>query len=140
MDIDQLLSKHSDNYRFHGVRSATLSRLIAQSENGEILLWGRNPESETSDYQQGTGELSVTDISDIEMSYNEFCDDGGLVLVLEKIVAEPVEIDHESDAREHLVRVQDWKVVGGLRPVVDEDGEVIDQEVFSLDEILSEEF
>ena len=138
MDIDQLLSKHSDNYRFHGVREATLSRLVAQSENGQIVLWGRNSESETSEYLQGEGELSVTDISDIEMSFNEFCDEGGLVLVLEKIVDEPAEVDHESDGREHLVRVEEWQVVGGIRPIFDEDGDVVDQEAFSLDEIFAE--
>jgi hypothetical protein len=137
-DIDNILSKHSDNYRFHGVRSATLSHLVAQSENGQIVLWGRNSESETSEYLQGEGELSVTDISDIEMSFNEFCDESGLVLVLEKIVAEPIEVEHESDDREHLVRVEEWKVVGGLRPVFDEDGDVVDQEAFSLEEIIAE--
>jgi hypothetical protein len=135
MNIDQLLSKHSDNYRFHGIRSATLTRLIAQSENGQIVLWGRDTEDE-GEYLAGQGELSVTDISDVEMSYNEFCDEGGLVLVLEKLVTEPVEVRHETDRREKLVQAAEWQVIGGLRPIFDEDGDVIDQEVFSLDEIV----
>ena len=135
MNIDQLLSKHSDNYRFHGVREATLARLVAQSENGTITLWGRDTEDE-GEYLEGAGELSVTDISDVEMSYNEFCDEGGLVLVLEKLVVEPVEIRHETDRRERMVQASEWQVVGGLRPVFDEDGDVIDEEVFSLDEII----
>ena len=138
-DIEQILSKHSDNYRFHGVREATLARLIAQSENGQIVLWGRNPESETSEYLQGEGELSVTGYYDLDMSFNEFCDDGGdggVVLVLERVVDEPFEEDHRSDRREHLIHVEEWKVVGGLRPVRDEDEDVIDQEAFSLEEIM----
>ncbi len=140
-DIDNLLSKHSDNYRFHGVRSATLNRLIAQSENGELLLWGRvEDEDGNADYAQGEGELSCTDISDIEMSFNEFCDEGGLVLVLEKMVAEPIENDHETDDREHLIEASEWKVIGGIRPLFDEDGDVISEECFSLEEILNEEF
>lgn len=134
-DIDTILSKNNDNYRFHGVRSATLYRLIQQSENGEITLWGRNPESETSEYLQGEGELSCTEIQYWEMSFNEFCDEEGMVLVLEKQVAEPFEEQHETDYREHLIRAEEWKVVGGLRPVIDEDGDVIDQEAFSLEEI-----
>ncbi len=140
MDIDTLMSKHSSNYRFHGVRSETLSRLIAQSE-GSMLLWGTDHDEHIdnqdfeSEYVQGQGFLYVTDISDVEMSYNEFCDDGGLVLVLEKSVSEPFEFIHEDDIRQRIVKVQEWNVVGGLRPVVDADGDVIDQEAFSLDEI-----
>ncbi len=147
MDIDQLMSKHSSNYCFHGVRSATLSRLIAQS-NGSIALWGTDHDEHIDNqdgeldakYVQGEGFLYVTDISDLEMSFNEFCDEGGVVLVLEKQVADPFEFIHEDDSRQHIIQVQEWKVIGSLRPVVDEDGEVIDQECFSLDEILNEEF
>lgn len=136
MDIDNLLSKHSDNYLFHGVRGATLFRLINQSENGQIVLWGRvEDEDGRADYAQGRGEISATDISDIEMSYNEFCDEEGLVLVLEKQVASPVDERHSTDRREHLVRCEEWRVIGGIRPVFDEDGDVIDQEAFSLEEI-----
>ena len=134
-DIDQVLSKHSDNYRFHGVRAETLSRLIRQSENGEITLWGRNPESEIEDYRQGKGELSTTDITGLEMSYNEFCDGDGIVLVLEKMIDEPFEETVSTDRREHLIRAEEWKVVGGLRPVFDEDEQVVDEQAFSLEEI-----
>ncbi len=139
MDIDTLMSKHSRNYRFHGARAATLSRLVAQSENGSITLWGRDLENE-GEYLEGHGELSCTDISDIEMSYNEFCDDGGLVLVLEKIIENPFEEGHESDVREHLIRAEEWRVIGGLHPIFDEDGDVIDQEAFSLEEIMQESY
>lgn len=136
MNIDDLMSKHSDNYRFHGVRSATLARLIAQSEDNQITLWGRvEDEDGCADYEQGQGELSATDISDIEMSFNEFCDENGLVLVLEKQVASPVDELHPTDRREHLLRCEEWRVVGGIRPVFDEDGDVIDQEAFSIEEI-----
>lgn len=143
-DIDTILSKHSSNYRFHGVRSATLERLIGQSEHGAIKLWGTDHDEHIDNqdgefdvaYVQGEGFLYVTDISDMEMSFNEFCDDGGLVLVLEKIVAEPFEFIHEDDSRQCIINVQEWKVVGGLRPVVDEDGDVIDQEAFSVEEIV----
>ena len=143
-DIDNILSKHSDHYRFHGVRSATLQALIAQAENGQVALWGTdhdehidNEDGELeAEYTQGEGYLYVTDISDVEMSFNEFCDEGGLVLVLEKVASEPFEFDHPTDRRQSIIKVEEWKVVGGIRPVVDEDGDVIDQEAFSLEEIM----
>ncbi len=138
-DIDQVMSKHSDNYRFHGVRSATLEALIAQA-SPDIALWGTDHDEhidgEDAEYAQGAGYLYVTGISDLEMSFNEFCDDGGLVLVLEKIASEPFEFDHPTDRRQSIIKVEEWQVVGGLRPVVDEDGEIVDQEAFSLEEIL----
>jgi hypothetical protein len=135
-DIDELMNKRSDNYLFHGVKGATLAQLIDQSEDGNLVLWGRvEDEDENADYSQGQGELSATDINDIEMSFNEFCDQSGLVLVLEKQVAEPVDELHPTDRREHLIRCEEWRVVGGVRPVYDEDGEVVDQEAFSLEEI-----
>jgi len=142
-DIDQVMSKHSDNYRFHGVRSATLEALIAQA-SPDIALWGTdvdehidNQDGETeAQYTQGAGFLYVTGVSDIEMSFNEFCDDGGIVLVLEKVASAPFEFDHPTDRRQSIIKVEEWQVVGGLRPVVDEDGEIVDQEAFSLEEIL----
>lgn len=136
-NVDQLLSKNSENYRFHGVRAATLNRLQAQSEDGNVTLWGRvEDEDGNADYEQGQGELSSTDISDIEMSYNEFCDENGLVLVLEKQVDEPFEELHPTDRREHLIRAEEWKVIGGLRPLFDEDGDVVEEEAYSLEEVL----
>ena len=145
--IDQLLSKSSDHYRFHGVRAQTLSQLISQSENSEILLWGTDEDEhitedfEEAEYVQGEGFLYVTDIRNIQMSYSEFCDDGGLVLVLEKSVEKPFEFEHPTDRRQFIIKVQEWKVVGGLRPVeVDEDGDVVEEEAFSLEDILSENF
>ncbi len=146
VDIDNLLSKSNEHYLFHGVRSATLSRLISQSENGSILLWGTdhdehvdNQDNELdTEYVQGQGFLYTTDISDVEMSYQEFCGEGGLVLVLEKIVSEPFDFEHPSDDRQHIVKVEEWKVIGGIRPLFDEDEEVIGEECFSLEEILSQ--
>ena len=132
MNIDQLLSKHSDNYRFHGVREATLARLIAQSENGNITLWGRDTEDE-GEYLEGAGELSVTDYYSLDLSFNEFCDEDGVVFVLEAVVDEPSEEQHGR--HEILVKAEEWKVIGGLRPVRDENEDVIDQEAFSLEEI-----
>ncbi len=120
VDIDNLLSKSNEHYLFHGVRSATLSRLISQSENGSILLWGTD--------------------HDEHVDNQEFCGEGGLVLVLEKIVSEPFDFEHPSDDRQHIVKVEEWKVIGGIRPLFDEDEEVIGEECFSLEEILSEEF
>ena len=146
VDIDNLLSKSNEHYLFHGVRAATLSRLIGQSENGSILLWGTdhdehidNEDNELDcEYVQGEGFLYTTDITDIEMSFNEFCDEGGLVLVLEKQVEEPFDFEHPSDRRQHIVKFEEWKVVGGIRPLFDEDQDVIGEECFSLEEILNE--
>lgn len=145
-DIDELLNRHSDNYRFHGVQAATLEELISQSKNGEIRLWGTEDDEHVNEdfdyggdneYVQGEGFLYVTNISDIEMSYQEFCGGDGMVLVLEKISPDVFEFDHPSDRRQHIIKVEEWKVVGGLRPVLDEDEEIIDQETFSLEEVIN---
>ncbi len=143
MNIDQLLSKHSSNYRFHGVQAETLEALVAQAD-GAIQLWGSDHDEHIdnqdgefeSEYVQGQGFLYTTTINDIEMSYQEFIGDSGLVLVLEKVADEPFEVVHPSDRRQRIIKVEDWKVIGGLRPVLDEDQEVVDQEVVSLDELL----
>ncbi len=142
MDIDTLLSKHSDNYRFHGVRGETLEELIRQSTDGQIILWGTdhdehidNEDGEMDvEYVQGQGYLYTTDIKSIETSYNEFCADG-LVLVLEKQADEPFEYSYDRN-RQHIIRAEEWRVIGGLRPTFDEDGELIDQEALSLEEII----
>lgn len=142
MDIDELMSKSSDHYRFHGVSLATLERLIGQSEGGEILLWGTDHDDfvdgeEYSDYVQGKGYLYTTDIRGIELSCNEFAGDDGLVLVLERIVDDPQEwFPRAADNRECLVRVEEWRVIGGVRPIFDEDGDMIDQEALSIEEVL----
>lgn len=146
-DIDQVMSKHSKEYRFHGVRSETLARLIAQSD-GSILLWGTDVDEHIdnldgeleAEYVQGAGYLYVVGIRDLDMSFSEFCDEGGLVLVLEKQVAESFIFDHPSDNRQEIIKAEEWKIVGGLRPLYDEDGDIIDQQAFSLEEILSESF
>jgi hypothetical protein len=143
MNIDQLLSKHSRNYRFHGVRQATLEALAAQATDGKVALWGTDHDEHVdnqdgefdAEYVQGAGFLYCTDIRDIDMSYQEFASDG-LVLVLEKVAEQPFEFSHPTDHRQSIIKVEDWKVIGGLRPVFDEDEEVIDQEVVSLDEVL----
>jgi len=143
MNIDTLLSKHSDTYRFHGVRSATLQELINQSQDGEIALYGTDHDEHIdnedfefdAEYTQGAGFLYVTSFRDVEMSFNEFCDEDGMVFVLEPISSEPFEFDHPSDRRQSIIKVEDWKVVGGLRPMFDEDGDLIEMEAFSLAEI-----
>jgi hypothetical protein len=143
MNIDQLLSKHSDNYRFHGVQAETLEVLVAQAD-GSIALWGSDHDEHIdnqdgefdSELVQGQGFLYTTTINDIEMSYSEFIGESGLVLVLEKVASEPFEVVHPTDRRQRIIKVEDWKVIGGLRPVFDEDGDVIDQEVVSLSELL----
>lgn len=146
MDIDELMTKSNDNYRFHGVRRATLEALAAQAEGGAIRLWGTDHDEHIDnadgefevEYVQGEGYLYTTDISDLEMSASEFAGDDGLVLVLEKQVDAPFEFDHPSDRRQCIVKVQEWRVIGGLRPVFDEDGEMVDQEALSLDDIREE--
>lgn len=144
MTMEELLCKHSENYRFHGVRAATLYRLVTQAENSQLLLFGTTHNEEIdnqdgeleSEYEQGYGFLYCTDISDIEMSSNEFTDEGGLVLVLEKQVTDPFEVIHPTDSRQRIIKVQEWKVVGGIRLIFGEDNEMISQEVVSLKQIL----
>src|SRR5713226_4836379 len=114
-DIDQVMSKSSDNYRFHGVREATLSRLIAQAEDGNILLWGTDryvhiDDDEFAEYTQGAGYLYTAEIQGWEICFDSFIDDCGLVLILEKQVEEPFEFDHPSDRRQKLIKVEEWKV------------------------------
>ncbi len=140
-----IFSKFSECY-FHGVRGATLRRLIVQAENGHIALWGTDQDEhvdedfEKAEYVQGEGYLYVTDISDIEMSVNEFCDETGLVLVLEPQVEYPFDFEHPSDYRQHIIKVEEWKVIAGLRAICDEYSEVEDYEEISLDDLLSENF
>ncbi len=143
MDKDLLLIEKpgEDKFRFHGVQASTLEELISQSEEGKILPWGTDHNEFVDgeiyyEYFQGEGYLFATDWSGIELSFSEFCGDGGIVLVLEKIVDEPQEwFPRPSDRRERLIRVEEWKVICGLRPVFDEDGDVIDQEVVSIEEM-----
>jgi hypothetical protein len=145
MDIDTLLSRDSRTYRFHGVRADILSSLIQQSEDGKIILWGRNPEIDAEDfdeedaehYLQGAGELSCTKWADVEMSCQEFCNEGGIVLVLESIVKDAQENRHPTDRREWLIDASQWQVIGGLSPSFDEDGELLELEASSLEEILA---
>jgi hypothetical protein len=145
MEIEQLLSKHSDNYRFHGA-GQFLSSLIAQSEN-EMKLWGRTTDDAVDDEEkcewvQGEGYLYVTNMAGIEICYNNFASDDKIVLVLEKQVDEPQEwYPRNADSREMLIRVEEWKVVGAIRPTAfDEDGDVLEDEGISLEDLLSENF
>lgn len=143
--IDQLLSKSSDHYRFHGAGDF-LSDLIAQAEDGAIKLWGRTHDDAVDgeaecEWAAGEGFLYCTDIRGIEVIYNNFSGSEGLVLVLEKFVDEPQEWSPRSaDRRESLIRAEEWRVIGAVRPIFDEDGEEVDQEAFSLEDILSENF
>jgi hypothetical protein len=143
--IDQLLSKHSDNYRFHGAGDF-LSDLIAQAEDGAIRLWGRDHDDAVDgeaecEWVQGEGFLYCTDIRGVEVIYNNFSGNEGLVLILEKQVENPQEWSPRTgDRRESLIRAEEWRVIGAIRPIFDEDGEEVDQEAFSLEEILNEEF
>jgi len=73
----------------------------------------------------------------VDMSCNEFVDAGGLLFVLEPVVTEPQEREHDTDRRECLLHVEEWRVVGGLRPVFDEDEEIVEFAAFSVDEILA---
>lgn len=147
MDIDTLMSKHSNNYRFHGPRGF-LSELIAQSETGEIKLWGRTQDDavevdeagEVAEFVQGEGYLYCADIDDVDICFNEFCESGEIVLVLEKQSAEAQEWFPRSGRRERLIRVEEYKVIGGVRPLYDEDGDLCELEAISLEDILSENF
>jgi hypothetical protein len=144
MDIDDLMTKSNDHYRFHGVLSVTLERLVSQSEDGAIRLWGTDHNDfvdgeEYADYTQGEGYLYCTDISGIELSCEAFCGSDGLVFILEKLVDDPQEwFPRAADKRECLVRVEEWHVIGAIRPIFDEDGDLIDQEALSLEEVLEQ--
>ena len=149
MELDELMGKHSDTYRFHGVKGCNLSRILKNSEEGEITLWGRadedaeEEEDEVNGYLPGRGELSVTKWTDIEMSCNEFCDEDGVVFVLEPIVESPREDEHPSDRREFRIQVEEWRVIGGIRPVFertyDEDDELIEEELVEFQALSLEE-
>jgi hypothetical protein len=146
MDIELLLSKHSDNYRFHGA-GQFLSSLIAQAENGEMKLYGRSHDDavdgeEECEWVAGLGYLYVTNMAGIEICYNNFASDDKVVLVLEKQVDEPQEwYPRNADSREMLIRVEEWKVIGAIHPTAfDEDGDVLEDEGISLEDLLSENF
>lgn len=151
MELDELMTKDSSLYRFHGVKECNLSRILKNSEEGVVTLWGRadedadEEEDEVNGYLPGRGELSVTRWNDIEMSCNEFCDEDGVVFVLEPVVESPREDEHPSDRREFRIQVEEWRVIGGIRPVFqreyDEDDNLIDEEIvefqaLSLQDIL----
>ncbi len=146
MDIDTLMSKDSDNYRFHGA-GQFLSALIAQAENNEMKLYGRSHDDkvdgeEECEWTPGEGFLYVTNMAGISICYDNFASDDKIVLVLEKVVDEPQEwFPRNADRREMLIRVEEWKVIGAIRPTAfDEDGDVLEDEGIALENLLSGDF
>jgi hypothetical protein len=143
MDILDLLSKPGSHYRYHGVRNATLTLLLCQAQDNQIVLWGQERDEHVSEldyegfhYIQGGGYLYTS--LDEEMCYENFCDEGGIVLVLEKQIETPFELILPTDRRQRIVKCAEWRVIGGVRPytVLEDDGfecECID--AFSLEEI-----
>ena len=142
MNIFDMLDHNGRETVFHGVRGATLSKLISESEDGQIHLYGRSSrdwddDEETMSHVRDGGYLYVTEYAEIDFSANEFTDDGGLILVLGAKVQRP-EIVEEA-AREHVIRVDEWEVIGGVRPSFDRETGELDEEnweVLSLQEVL----
>lgn len=147
MELDALLTKNSNNYRFHGA-GAHLSALIAEAVDGEIKLYGRSTDDavdgqDDGEWVAGSGYLYCVEVSGLELVYNNhFMGPDNLCLVLEKIVDEPQEWSpRTADRRESLIRVEEWRVIGAVRPVeFDEDGDAVEEEAFSLEDILDENF
>jgi hypothetical protein len=142
MDIFDMLDHNGRETVFHGVRSATLSKLVSESEDGNIHLYGRSSrdwdDEDAASHIQNGGYLYVTDYKEIDFSANEFCDDGGVILVLGAKVSDPEIVDEA--AREHVIRLDEWEVIGGVRPAFDPETGDLDEEnweILSLEEVLA---
>jgi hypothetical protein len=129
MDIFDMLDHNGRETVFHGVRSATLSKLVSESEDGNIHLYGRSSrdwdDEDAASHIQNGGYLYVTD-------------DGGVILVLGAKVSDPEIVDEA--AREHVIRLDEWEVIGGVRPAFDPETGDLDEEnweILSLEEVLA---
>jgi len=128
---------------FHAVAASNLSKMI---ENGAIHFYGR-AETDAQNAESGNaaewildgGWLYTVSNRDLDLSENEFVGDG-LILELAAIVENPQIVLQGRNGREKVIRVEEWQVVGAIRPICDEDGEVIDQEEISFEEIVNGAF
>lgn len=144
MDIFDMLDHNGRETVFHGVRGATLNKLVSESEDGKIHLYGRSSrdwddEGCAISHIQDGGYLYVTEYKEIDFSVNEFCDDGGLILVLGAKASDPEIVDEA--AREHVIRLDEWEVIGGIRPSFDPESGELDEEnweVLSLQEVMEQ--
>jgi hypothetical protein len=125
---------------FHGVAATNLSGMIF---GGEIHFFGRCcPDEWECGCEQGFhhvvdgGWLYAVTNKDLDLIEDEFVRDG-LVLELQPRVDDPEIILQGLGGREKIVRVDQWQVVGACKPILDEDGEVIDQVEYSLRDILA---
>lgn len=123
---------------FHAVAAANLAHMI---DGDGIHFYGRSePDEELDDealeHILDGGWIYTVANADLDLCENEFVADG-LILELASKVESPEIILQGRNGREKVIRVEEWEVVLGIRPVLDEDGEVIDQIEFSLEEILN---
>jgi hypothetical protein len=126
---------------FHAVAAANLSQMVY---GGQVHFYGRSaPDAELEDevlehILDGGWIYSVSN-RDLDLCFNEFVGDG-LVLELAPMVAHPEIVLQGRNGREKVIRVQEWQVVGAIRPVTDEDGEVVAQEEISFEELIDGNF
>jgi hypothetical protein len=137
--------------KFHGVRGATLNRIIESSQeigDGKVHLWGRawsdydeDHEDEPLEYVQDGGVLYTTQYDDLSLSCNEFMDESGAILMLgaRKGINPKVEYQGPGD-REHVITLSEWEIVGAIRPIyADEYQYEIDEDqvdFYSVEEVL----
>lgn len=152
VDFLDKLDYNGHEVRFHGVVAGNLSGILDLSRSegdGKIHLYGRDHadeeegmENEALDWLVDDGVLYTVKFDDIELSYSEFCDDEGVVLMFGARAGIEPEIRYQGRGnRENVLRVPEWEVIGAIRPVYqDEDEYEIDDdkiEFFSVEELLS---
>ncbi len=108
-----------------------------------IHFYGRSEpdvelEDEALEWVRDGGWLYTVANTDLDLCESEFVQDG-LILELAPRVDHPEIVLQGRNGREKVVRVEEWEVVGAMRPLVDEDGEVIEQQEFSLLQVLKKE-
>lgn len=95
---------------YHAVHGNVFGMLQNQAEGGEIVLWGRNDDDE---HERGKGQISCSSFDGMQMSIDNFLDEDGIVFILAG------ENPERFNSEEYLVRLPEWKIVGGLRPTDD---------------------
>jgi len=124
---------------FHAVAATNLAHMI---ESDGIHFYGRSaPDAELSEKDEALewvrdgGWLYTVANTDLDLCENEFVRDG-LILELAPRVGNPEIVLQGRNGREKVIRVEEWQVIGAIRPILDADGEVVDQQDFSLEDIL----
>ena len=130
----------TQEHLFHAVAASNLAHMI--QEDG-IHFYGRSEpdvelEDEALEWVRDGGWLYTVANTDLDLCESEFVQDG-LILELAPRVDHPEIVLQGRNGREKVVRVEEWEVVGAMRPLVDEDGEVIEQQEFSLLQVLKKE-